>query len=299
MTSTFIRGAACGIVAAALFGASAPVAKLLLPNAPPLLFAALLYLGAGIGMTAVSVVRGMRAGHVPTGKLTRQDLPLAIAIVITGGIVGPVLMLIGLGHVRGVVGAMLLNLEGPLTALLAVAFFGDALNGWESVAAMVIFAGAVLIGLSAGDAQGRWFGGLAIAAACLSWAIDNNLTQRLSLRDPLTIVRVKTLSAGACNLVLSLAIGQRLAAPGILLPIMALGFMSYGLSILLDVYALRLLGAAREAAFFATAPFLGVVLAVPLLGERLTARDLAAGLLMAIGVAMLLARQQQRAAEDR
>src|SRR3954465_5777160 len=116
---SFARGAACGIAAAALFGASAPAAKWLLPSAPPLLLAALLYVGAGVGMTAASAFRRLRGTDAQIGRLTKEDMPAVIAIGVTGGIIGPVLMLIGLGHVRGVVGAMLLNLESPLTALLA------------------------------------------------------------------------------------------------------------------------------------------------------------------------------------
>ena len=127
-----------------------------------------------------------------------------------------------------------------------------------------------------------------LAGACLSWALDNNLTQRLSLKDPVAVVRLKALGAGGCMLVLALLRNPQLPAAAVLAGALALGAASYGLSILLDMYALRLLGAAREAALFATAPFVGALAALPLLGERLRAVDVAAGALMAVGVVLLL-----------
>ena len=264
------------------------MSKLLLPSAPPVLLAALLYLGAGLGMAAISLVRRALRASREDVRLRRTDLPFVLGIVVTGGVLGPVLMLMGLRLVSGIVGSLLLNLEGPLTAVLAVLLFGDRLTGREGMAAALIFAGAAVVTWTPGASARPWLGGVMIAAACLSWAIDNNLTQRLSVRDPIALVRVKTLSAGSCNLALALALGQRVAAPSLLFPVALIGFLCYGVSILLDVYALRFLGAAREAAFFATAPFMGVLVAVPLLGERLRWSDTVAATAMIIGVAVLV-----------
>jgi drug/metabolite transporter (DMT)-like permease len=130
---------------------------------------------------------------------------------------------------------------------------------------------------------------VAIVFACLGWAIDNNLTQRLSLRDPVAIARTKGLAAGAFTLVLALTAGSTFPAPGSVFAAMALGFVSYGLSVALAVRAMRTLGVARQSAFFATAPFIGAVAAVPLLGEGFGLREIAAGGLMALGVFLLLA----------
>ena len=129
---------------------------------------------------------------------------------------------------------------------------------------------------------------LAIACACLSWAIDNNLTQRLSLRDPIVVVRIKALGAGTCTLALALAMGEKLPRTGVLLPALLVGIASYGVSILLDMYALRILGAAREAAFFATAPFMGAVAAIPLLGESPGLAHVLSAMLIGIGVFLLV-----------
>jgi drug/metabolite transporter (DMT)-like permease len=281
-----VTGSLCGLGAAALFGLSTPLAKLLLPDASPLLLAALFYLGAGAALTVFSLAA--RHGARREAPLRKSDLPALIGIVVTGGGLGPVLMLDGLTRVSAVTGALLLNLEAPLTMLLAVAFFGEHLGARASVAGALIVGGAALLGYRPGDVHADWLGALEIAAACACWGLDNNLTQRLSLRDPVAVVRWKTLGAGSCTLVLALALGQRVDTATLLLPALVVGAASYGLSILLDTYALRLLGAAREAALFATAPFVGALAAVPLLGERLGFVDAAAMAVMASGVTLLL-----------
>ena len=130
-----------------------------------------------------------------------------------------------------------------------------------------------------------------MAGACLAWGLDNNLTRALSLRDPVALVRTKTLGAGVCSLGLSLLVGQPLPGWRTTLLALALGAASYGTSILLDAYALRMLGAAREAAYFATAPFLGALGAVVLLQEKLGPSTLVAGGLMGLGVWLLLSER--------
>jgi drug/metabolite transporter (DMT)-like permease len=293
------RGAACGLLAAALFGASAPVAKLLLPAGSAVMLAAWLYLGAGLCLLAFRGLRALRGGAAGAeAALRRSDLGTLVAITLLGGACGPVLMLLGLARTSGLVASLLLNLEAPLTMGLAVLLFGEHLSRREALAGLGIIAGAVLLALRPGDAAagaaqetttlGRSLGALALLGACACWALDNNLTQRLSLRDPVALVQWKTLGAGVCNLGLALLLGHALPAPRALVAVLALGALSYGVSVLLDAYALRLLGAAREAALFATAPFVGAALAVPLLGERPSLRDgLAAGVLIG-GVALLL-----------
>jgi drug/metabolite transporter (DMT)-like permease len=278
------RGAAYGLLAAALFGLSAPIAKRLLGEVGPQLLAGLLYLGAGLGL---SLWRSLR----PDGReaaLQRSDLPALAGVVLAGGVLGPLLLLVGLERVSGVVGSLLLNLEGPLTVLLAVLFFGEHLGRHGMAAAALILLGAALLKLSLGTAAVDARGMVAVGLACLCWAIDNNLTQRLSLRDPFAIVRIKTLAAGSFNLVLGLGLGGHLPGFAVCGVAMLLGLVSYGGSVVLDAYALRLVGAAREAAYFATAPFVGALLSTLLLGERLRAVDGVAMLAMGLGVVLLL-----------
>lgn len=283
------RGAIFGLTAAVLFGASAPVAKLLLPGASPLSLSALLYLGAGIGLSLPALARRSRVADRPAeAPLRGRDWALLGLISLTGGVIAPLLMLWGLERISGVVASLLLNLEGPFTVLIAVAFFGEHLGRREAWAAALVLSGAAVLSYRPGEIHVDGLGVLALAGACALWGVDNNLTQRLTLRDPLVLVCGKTLSAGLVSLGLAFAFGAVFPRGLALAAALLLGSSSYGLSVLLDAYALRLLGAAREAAFFATAPFAGAALAIPLLGERASLGDALACLLMAGGVAMLL-----------
>ncbi len=288
------RGATYGLAAALLFGASAPLCKLLLPSIRPLMLAGLLYLGAGVGLSAYRWIA--RRGFVQQqAQLARSDSPLLGGVIVLGGIIGPVLMLFGLQQVSGVAGALLLNLEAVFTMLIALLLFREHLGRAEAVAAAAVVLGAGVLGYRPGEMQADWKGVLAIAGACLSWGFDNNLTQRLSRRDPTAVVRVKTLGAGTCTFLMALAMKQQLPRPGLLMAALLVGALVYGISIVFDVYALRYLGAAREAAFFAVAPFAGAALAVPLLRELPSTIDYLAAVFMAAGVALLVRARHSHA----
>jgi drug/metabolite transporter (DMT)-like permease len=289
-TNPIRAGIACGIGAAVLFGLSPPLVKLLLPMSSPAMLAGLLYLGAGLGLLAVRLVSrwsgiGSSRREAP---LRRSDLAPLLGVIVTGGMVGPVLMLVGLGRVSGAVGSLLLNLEAPFTIALAVVFFREHLGRRAALATLVIISAAALLSFQGGEVHADMLGVLALAGACLSWGLDNNLTQRLSVRDPVALVQVKALGAGACNVALALVLGAKLPSASHVVLAAMVGLACYGVSILLDVYALRLLGAAREAAIFASAPFVGSLASVLILGERLSAREVGALLIMALGVVLLV-----------
>jgi drug/metabolite transporter (DMT)-like permease len=261
-----LTGALYGLGAAALFGVSVPLAKILVPTTGTVMLAALLYLGAGLGVTAMSaMLRDVRGGR--ESGLTHADLPLLVGIVLSGAVFGPVLLLVGLHQLSAVAASLLLNLEAPFTILLAVWLFRDHVGEVEIVAIGLIVVGALSLTHAEGAFSASWTGGAAVAGACLSWAIDNNLTQRLSIRDPLAVVRVKALAAAPISLGLALLVGQRLPSSWEVGYGMVLGLFSYGLSVVFAVRSLRLLGAAREAAYFATAPFIGALVAAGLLRE--------------------------------
>ena len=280
-------GYAIGLFAALLFGTSAPVSKLLLDDFGAQMLAGVLYLGAFI---AVAPFVRLRAGR-SEARIRRSDLPLLSGIVVTGGIAAPVLLMLGLERLTGVAGSLLLNLEGPLTLIVGIVVLHEYLGRRAGAGSLIIFVGSAFIGFQGGSGTLDLVGVLLVLCACLGWAIDNNLTQRLSVRDPFQIVAVKTGVAAAVNIGLALARGESLPAWQPLLGALALGAFAYGVSILLDAYALRALGAAREAAVFATAPFAGALLAVPLLSETWTLGDMAAAAAMACGV-MLLVRDR-------
>jgi drug/metabolite transporter (DMT)-like permease len=196
-----VKGVGYALGAAALFGASTPASKLLLRDLSPLMLSALLYLGAA---TALSVYRFLFSFESREAQITRGDLPPICGIVFFGGMLGPILMLFGLRSLSALTGSLLLNLEGPFTALIAVGLMREHLGRREVFAAAMIMLGGVLVSFQPGHIGGNWIGALEIAGACLSWGIDNNLTQRVSLRDPVAVARIKTLGAGACVLAIAL-----------------------------------------------------------------------------------------------
>jgi drug/metabolite transporter (DMT)-like permease len=279
-------GALAGMLSALLFGASVPITKRLLPQFSPTLLAGLLYLGGGL---AVALARWVGRARIREARLTRSDLPRLLAIIILGGVVGPLALVNALRSVSGISAALLLNLEGPLTVLVALTLFGEHLGGRGLLAVVLVFGGAILLAVPGAERGATGLAGASLVAlACLAWALDNNLTQGLASKDPWQLVMAKTLGAGTCMVLLALRPSVGLPRPAILAEALALGGLSYGASVLLDAFALRLLGAAREAAFFATAPFAGALLSLPLLGERFGSWQVMAGLLMAAGVVLLL-----------
>ena len=272
-----------GLLAAVTFGMSAPLAKRIGAEVAPLMLAGLLYAGAAIALALFGRLLPRESG----AGFGRRDAPALVAITVLGGMVGPVLMLVGLARVSASAGALFLNLEGPFTALVAVVAFHERLGGRATAAIVLVTAGAVVLAAGGGDLRGSFAGAVAIAGACLAWAVDNNLTRRLALRDPVAVVRVKTLGAATGNLLLALAHGDAWPAAGPIGAALLVGAISYGASVLLDAYALRILGAAREAAYFATAPFVGAIFGAALFHEQIGGAEMAAGALMLTGVVLL------------
>ncbi len=295
------RGAALGLCAAVLFGLSTPLAKLLLTESGPLTLAALLYLGAGAGLLIFGAARRRAPWLKELARepgLKAADIPLMAGVIVAGGIAGPVLMLYGLRHLSAGATALMLNLEVPFTIILAAAFFGEDLERREAWGSAIVVVGGLLLSWPAdtpaqsshGAVRGDLTGALALAGACLSWALDNNLTQRLSVHDPVAVARSKALGAGICTLALAHLFGQSLPAAHLCMTTMLIGFLSYGLSLVLYVCAQRVLGAALQAGLFATAPFIGALASVALLGEKLQGRVAGGGLLMAFGLWVMFSR---------
>ncbi|GJL51879.1 MAG: cobalt-nickel-resistance system protein [Nitrospirales bacterium] len=288
-----LKGALFGLGAALLFGLTTPLIKIVLPNSELLTVAGLLYVGAGIGLALLEIffapsVNENSVSYQRETPLQKGDLSLLLGTIVAGGILGPILMLYGLQRLSAVVGSLLLNLEAPLTVLLAVAIFREHLGKREVGAAVLIFAATGIFSYSPGEVHADWLGVMSMGGACLCWAVDNNLTQHLSHRNPLAVGKIKGLSAGGFTLMLSWVLGYEFPSITITITILALGFVGYGVSVVLDIYALRILGAAREAAFFATAPFIGALAAVPILGERWAFEDYVAAAIMAVGVVLLM-----------
>jgi drug/metabolite transporter (DMT)-like permease len=281
-------GIVYALLSAALFGVSAPFAKVLLGEVSPWLLAGLLYLGSGLGLAIVRVIWNSKEAG-----LSRRDLPWLGAAVLSGGVIGPVLLLFGLVQSTASEAALLLNLESVLTLVMAWVVFKENVDRRLMTGAVSIVAGAVVLSWPEDTNVGLSWGPLLIAGACLAWAIDNNLTRKVSAADPMQIAMVKGLAAGIVNVVIALALGASLPAAGALGQAGLLGFFSYGVSLTLFVLALRHLGTARTGAYYSLAPFIGAGSAILLLGEPITVPFLAGGALMAIGLWLHLTEKHQ------
>ncbi len=282
-------GTLLGLAAAVSFGVSTPISKGLLDSVGPQLLAGLLYLGAFLGLAVLIPARR----RSPEARIRRADLPRLGALTLAGGIAAPVLLLVGLEQVQASTGSLLLNLEGPATLLLGLLVFREHLGKSAALGAACIFAGAVVLTFPHGSVGGQMLGIACIAAACACWGLDNNLTQSLTVRDPFSIVTVKTGVAALVNVTLALILGAEIPGASIIAGALALGAVAFGMSVVLDAYALRLLGAARESAIFAAAPFVGALAAWPLLGEQLGVQEVVAGAIMALGVLAVLRERHE------
>lgn len=237
-------------------------------------------LGAA-GPTADPALPSSRGG--PWSRLdTRGRLALVGAIAL-GGVLAPVLLLVGLANLPASGASLLLNAEGLFTALVAWVVFRENVDRRVALGMVAIVAGAVVLTVPNGVELGNALPSIALLAACLCWGIDNNLTRMVSLSDATWLAAVKGLVAGPVNLLIAFALGARMPGPGVVVAAMAVGLLAYGISLALFVVALRHVGTARAGAYFSVAPFLGAVIAV-LLGEPVTVPLVLAGALMALGV---------------
>lgn len=216
--------------------------------------------------------------------VARADLPWLGGAVLAGGVLGPVLLMAGLAAGSASAASLLLNLEGVFTALLAWFVFKENFDRRIALGMALIVAGGALLALAPGGLGGVDLPALAIAGACLCWAIDNNLTRKVSGGDAVAIAAIKGGVAGAVNLGIAAALGLRWPPAAAVAGAALIGLFGYGLSLALFVVALRGLGAARTGAYFSTAPFVGVALALLALGEAPGARFWLAAALMAAGV---------------
>lgn len=278
-------GIVAALASAALFGAGTPLAKTLLDGRlDPWVLAGLLYCGSGIGLFAFR-----RVTRRPAVRPARGEWRWIGAAIVSGGMVGPLLLMAGLALMPASGASLLLNAEAVLTAVIAWVVFGEP-AGRRIIAGMaLIVVGAVVLSLpGTGPATvGAGWGPVLVVAACTAWAIDNNLTRRVSLTDETWLAMMKGLVAGPVNLTLGLATGAVLPAGRGLPGALTIGLFAYGVSLALFIVALRELGTSRAGAYFSTAPFVGAALALAL-GAPFTWQLAAAGVLMAGGVTLHL-----------
>ncbi len=285
-------GVPLALLSAALFGASTPLAKVLLGDVGPWMLAGLLYLGAGIGLSLVQFGRHALGIDPSEASLRQADAPWLGAVVLSGGVLGPLLLMLGLSTTPASSTSLLLNLEGLFTLGIAWVVFRENVDLRIGLGAAAILLGALLLSWQ-GGVSGAGIGTLAIVGACLCWGIDNNLTRKLSSADPLQIVMVKGLAAGTVNVALAWFQGEMLPTMPVVLAAAVVGFFGYGVSLACFVLALRHLGSARTGAYFSSAPFIGALLAVALFGESVTGQLVGAAVLMAIGLFLHLVERHE------
>jgi drug/metabolite transporter (DMT)-like permease len=278
------------LTAALFFGASAPIAKLLLgDDIAPIYLAAFLYLGSGTGTFLVRLTQRMRTKD-SEADIKSADIKWLAGAVISGGILAPIILMISLQNTPASTASLLLNFEGVGTTVIALLFFKEAISRRAWTAIIVITLASIFLSTNFNEGFGISFGALGIILACVLWGVDNNFTRNISGKDPLAIVAWKGLVAGTFSFLLAFFLGNQLPSLKIILGTLALGFVSYGLSTILFIRSMRGLGAARTSALYGTAPLAGVLLSIVIFGEFPSFFFVIAAILM-IGGALLLVNE--------
>jgi len=277
------------ILAAVLFGASAPLSKLLLTRVDPIFMASFLYLGSGLGLALLKMfLRFKHSDLTDEAHLNRSDIPWLVIAVISGGVLAPIVLMFSLKATSAATASLLLNFESVATTLIAILIFRESADKrvWFSI--LLITLGSILLSWNPALPWGVSWGAFGIVLACIFWGIDNNFTCKISFKDPMTIVIIKGLCAGSFSLILGLTMGNPFPAIKMILPAMTLGFFSYGMSIFLFIRGMRALGAARTSALFSTAPFIGAIISLAIFNESQGSFFYIAALTIVVGIVILL-----------
>ncbi|MBQ4502428.1 MAG: DMT family transporter [Alistipes sp.] len=263
MSCKFHKAIFHALLAAALYAVSIPFSKLLLTHLAPTMLAAFLYIGAGVGMAVMGAVKQDRSEE----PLQRGDIKYTVAMVVLD-ILAPILLMLGLKYSPAASASLLNNFEIVATAVIALVVFDEAVGKrlWAAIALITL--SSILLTLDTAEGLSFSLGSLLVLGATICWGIENNCTRQIADKDPLQIVVVKGLGSGLGALVVALVVGERFAEVEWIVATMLLGFVAYGLSIYYYTYAQRVIGAARTSAYYAVAPFIGVILSMLILGER-------------------------------
>ncbi len=275
-------GILLAILAAALYAVSTPVSKLLLEYIPSTILAGLLYLGAGTGMGVLGAGLALAKKKRDEPRLSRSDLPYTLGMIVLD-IAAPILLLLGLTTATAENVSLLNNFEIVATALIALLFFGEKISKRLGWAILLITAASAILSFENIAALDFSFGSLFVILAAVCWGLENNCTRRLSEKDPMEIVIVKGLCSGLGSLIIGLALGERCSYLPAIFGALLLGFVAYGLSIFVYVYAQRHIGAAKTSAYYAIAPFIASALSLAIFREMPDIAFLFAVIIMAIG----------------
>ncbi|WP_073994151.1 DMT family transporter [Parasporobacterium paucivorans] len=282
----------CAISAAALYGISAPASKLLLREIPPALMAALLYLGAGIGMTAVNSMNRWNKAVKDEAKMTKKEMPYVSGMIILD-IAAPIFFMMGLTMTNSANVALLNNFEVAATSVIALILFKESIGRQMWYAIGLITIASIILSFKDFSAFSFSSGSIFILIACICWGLENNCTRKLSMKDPVQIVIVKGFGSGIGSLIISLAIKEFSSNIAYILLALLLGFVAYGISIYLYISAQRELGAARTSAYYAASPFIGVLISWVVLREGISGSFLVALAIMLAGTAFSIAEDHR------
>ena len=258
----------CIFVSAALFGISPPLAKLLVKNIPPVALAGLLYLGAFVGLSLYSTMRGIVSPEkIRSTNLKKGDFPWLCGAILSGGIIAPICLMFGLNQISGFTTSLLLNLEGIFTAVIAVTFFKEKAGKRLWLALICMTAAGVFLTWDSSQGKFNLLGPLLVTLSMMCWGIDNNLTRNISTRNPIQITSIKGLVSGLVSISLTYALGMDIRWDLSIFYALLLGSFSYGISLVFFIKALEGLGSFRTGIFFSLAPFIGAVTSLLLLQE--------------------------------
>lgn len=270
------------VLAAALYGISAPTSKALLKELPPTLMAALLYLGAGLGMLLINALQVMTKKVKSEATMTKKEMPFVVGMILLD-IAAPLFLMIGLTKTTSANASLLNNFEIVATSLIALFIFKEAIGKrmWGAIALITL--SSIILSFSDIGSFSFSLGSLFVLLACVSWGFENNCTRMLSLKDPLQVVVIKGFGSGIGSLVLFLSLELKQVPVSYVLATLILGFVAYGMSIYFYIKAQRELGAARTSAYYAVAPFIGVLISWVVLREPISIQFLVALAVMILG----------------
>ena len=282
MDRTQKKGTAFALLAAVLYAVNAPVSKLLLQEVPATVMAALLYLGAGIGVFLRGAAQRAAGREKQERPLTRKELPYTVGMVALD-IAAPIFLMVGLTRTTAANASLLNNFEIVATSIIALVVFREAISKRLWLAIALVTASSLLLSFEDMSSLSFSWGSLFVLLACVCWGFENNCTRMLSSKDPMEIVVIKGFGSGLGSLVIALALGERLPGALLCLCALALGFVAYGLSIYFYIYAQRHLGAAKTSTYYAAAPFVGAGLSMVIFWEAPSGTYIAALVIMLAG----------------
>ena len=259
-------GICLALFAAALYAINSPLSKLLLDYLPPTLMAGFLYIGAGVCMLALALLRKVRKTERTETKLTKRELPYTVAMILLD-IAAPVCLLLGLKSTTAANASLLNNFEIVATAVIALVVFKEKINFRLWLGILFITLSCMVLSFEDLSSLQFSYGSLLILLACVCWGFENNCTKKISSKDPLEIVLLKGIFSGLGSLLVGFIIGERITVLWSVFAVIGVGFVAYGLSIFFYVHAQRILGAARTSAYYAVSPFIGTLLSLVIFRE--------------------------------